>query len=371
MSKAAHTSDGQPRPNMPPEPPTPRNFKKAWASALFNWPDKPTGAIAMAFRLYVDMNAAGEGMVISDADFMRSCNVSDGAVRNFKRWLVAKGFIAIQARGGRGGASTFKAMIPELQPAPHAGYIVLQPASNAGIEIAADTVQPAPHAGNDTLNRHGMPATNAGNGRDNRHQMPVKDPIQPAPDAGKPIQPAPDAGENSDIAHVLAGARDTAGARGLVYNNNKNPPSPPACPTPPRSAHAEEAPPAQPQADALEAPDAVIVNCKTIKGPNFVLDLVAVDQAAMLCGMPSERARIIAEMHAREWAANGTKPNQPMAYIKRMIANDKNQSAVDEVRLTKAATGPQRQSASPADATSRRARLAAWADEVDDKGSRK
>jgi hypothetical protein len=83
----------------------------------------------------------------------------------------------------------------------------------------------------------------------------------------------------------------------------------------------------------------VIVNCVSIKGPNFTIDLKAIDQAAMLAGMPAERARAIAEIYAREWAANNSKPNHPMAYLRKMIAADKNDAAIAEVRLGKAHTG--------------------------------
>lgn len=85
--------------------------------------------------------------------------------------------------------------------------------------------------------------------------------------------------------------------------------------------------------------DRVVVNCVSIKGPNFTIDLRAIDQAAMLAGMPAERARAIAEIYAREWAANNSKPNHPMAYLRKMIAADKNDAAIAEVRLGKANTG--------------------------------
>lgn len=78
------------------------------------------------------------------------------------------------------------------------------------------------------------------------------------------------------------------------------------------------------------------VNCVTIKGPNFTIDLKAIDQAGMLAGIPTERARAIAEIYAREWAANNSKPNHPMAYLRKMIAADKNDAAIAEVRLSKA-----------------------------------
>jgi hypothetical protein len=160
----------------------------------------------------------------------------------------------------------------------------------------------------------------------------------------------------SDVARTHAPAHGIARTEG-IYNNNNN------LPQNNKPSHPEP----------REAEVGVEVNCVLIKGPNFSIDLIAVDQAAMLSGISTERARMIAEMYAREWAANGTKPNHPMAYLKKMIAADKNDAAIAEVRLTKATTGPQRQAASAAPETSsRRARLAAWADEIkDSKGSRK
>lgn len=82
--------------------------------------------------------------------------------------------------------------------------------------------------------------------------------------------------------------------------------------------------------------DRVVVNCVSIKGPNFTIDLRSIDMAASLVGMPIERGRMIAEMYAREWAANNSRPNHPMAYLKKMIAADKNDAAIAEVRLSKA-----------------------------------
>lgn len=110
--------------------------------------------------------------------------------------------------------------------------------------------------------------------------------------------------------------------------------------------------PLPPQTSKLEATvgetggeeELVQVNCVTIKGPNFTIDLKAIDQAAFLAGMPSERARAIAEIYAREWAANNSKPNHPMAYLRKMIAADRNDAAIAEVRLAKATDGLPRNS---------------------------
>lgn len=88
-----------------------------------------------------------------------------------------------------------------------------------------------------------------------------------------------------------------------------------------------------------EEVDLVQVNCVKITGPNFTIDLKAIDMAASLVGMPLERGRMIAEMYAREWAANNNKPNHVMAYLKKMIAGDRNDAAIAEVKLQKANAG--------------------------------
>jgi hypothetical protein len=75
------------------------------------------------------------------------------------------------------------------------------------------------------------------------------------------------------------------------------------------------------------------LNGSVISGPDFVIDLNAVDLAAGSVGMPKERARAIAEICARDWAANGTKPAYPMAMISRAIKNDLNHDQVQSLRL--------------------------------------
>jgi len=87
----------------------------------------------------------------------------------------------------------------------------------------------------------------------------------------------------------------------------------------------------------------VQVNGGGIQGPGFRLDYAAIDLTAGIYGMPKERARSIAEICARDWVSNGKMPNSPMAIVKRAIANDFNQSKVNEVRLeaARAAGKPQ------------------------------
>lgn len=76
----------------------------------------------------------------------------------------------------------------------------------------------------------------------------------------------------------------------------------------------------------------VQVNCSAIYGPGFKLDFGAIDMAAGLSGVDIQRARQIAEICARDWAANGVKPSSPMAMVKRAIASDRNQKQTDEAR---------------------------------------
>lgn len=82
--------------------------------------------------------------------------------------------------------------------------------------------------------------------------------------------------------------------------------------------------------------DAVVVNCSAIYGPGFTLDFAAIDMAAQLGGMPSDKARKLAEIMARDWAANGTKPQAPMAMVRKAISSEVNSGQVQEVRMAKA-----------------------------------
>jgi hypothetical protein len=136
-------------------PPADRTFKKRWARALFSVDRKPYGAIAMAFKLYTEMDSQGRGATISDDEFRDSCGVSDGSCRVFKKWLVENEFIRIEVRGQRGRKSTFQAVIPgeipaasdAIQneiPAPNTGsfdeYRQPSPAVETGIPATADGI---------------------------------------------------------------------------------------------------------------------------------------------------------------------------------------------------------------------------------------
>jgi hypothetical protein len=113
-------------------PPPDRNFKKRWVSALFAVQRKPYGSIAMAFKIYMEMDSHGRGATISDDEFRDCCGVSDGSCRVFKKWLVDNEFIRIEVRGQRGRKSTFQAVIPGEIPATYAGIDHEIPAPNTG-----------------------------------------------------------------------------------------------------------------------------------------------------------------------------------------------------------------------------------------------
>lgn len=121
----------------------PRAFKRRWATAIFSCPDKPMGAVAMAFKLYMEMGADGTGAVVSDRDFADACGVSERACQNFKRWLLNRGFVSIQVRGHKGRPNMFRAEIPGLS-APDA---------------VNDGETAAPIAGNNFDHRHPLPET--------------------------------------------------------------------------------------------------------------------------------------------------------------------------------------------------------------------
>jgi hypothetical protein len=96
--------------------------------------------------------------------------------------------------------------------------------------------------------------------------------------------------------------------------------------------------PSQPEIEASESE--VIVNGTAIKGPWFKLEYAAIDMAAELATMPSKRARQIAELCARDWVANNIRPQNPMAMVRAAINADKNQTAIQEVRLSRASSTP-------------------------------
>lgn len=134
-----------------------RNFKRRWAMAVFCHPKKPAGAVAMAFKLYMEMDTQGEGAIVSDLEFSACCGVSDRSVREFKTWLVRNGFVRVRVKGARGRASAFAAQIPnDAIPAMVAGIQAGQvPATSAGKDD--ECRKPSPEVAT------GMPEVGAGN----------------------------------------------------------------------------------------------------------------------------------------------------------------------------------------------------------------
>lgn len=143
-----------------------RNFKKRWADALFQRRDKPMGAVAMGFLLYMRMDSHGRGIVVSDAEFQLYCGVSDGSCRSFKKWLLKEQFIEIVRRGYRGSCSEFLAQIPNDEiPAPVAASEHGIAAANTGIP-PTEYRQPIPVLSNELAApiaaSHEIPANSAG-----------------------------------------------------------------------------------------------------------------------------------------------------------------------------------------------------------------
>jgi enoyl-CoA hydratase/carnithine racemase len=59
------------------------------------------------------------------------------------------------------------------------------------------------------------------------------------------------------------------------------------------------------------ASSSVVVNCETIKGPGFVISILAAEALAGTLGMPEGRGKALAEIEAHSWAAQGFVPGQP------------------------------------------------------------
>lgn len=114
----------------------PREFsKRRWALALFAYSDskKPLGAVAMGFRLYLEMDNEGRGVALKDQDIAQACGVTDRSVREFKAWLVKTGFVRVMAKGARGGATEYRGCIPgDELPEEFSGNGVQLPEDIAG-----------------------------------------------------------------------------------------------------------------------------------------------------------------------------------------------------------------------------------------------
>lgn len=162
-----------------------RNFKRRWAEAIFAHPEKPAGAVAMAFRLYMAMDSQGRGAAVADLEFVLACGVSERSVRYFKQWLVEQGFVHINVRGARGRSTEFAAFIPSELPATDA---------------ANQAQLPAPAAGSPAE----IPATITGKNEKYRQPLPLIETEIPATIAAIPQLPATIAG-NSQLPAPVAG----------------------------------------------------------------------------------------------------------------------------------------------------------------------
>lgn len=93
-------------------------------------------------------------------------------------------------------------------------------------------------------------------------------------------------------------------------------------------------PPIEPPHDHMPLIEEVLdISKNMIAGPGFRIDLGAVDMTAELAMCSKSRARIIAEICARDWVASGMKPASPMAIIKRAVINDKHDGEIKDLRL--------------------------------------
>jgi hypothetical protein len=112
-----------------------------------------------------------------------------------------------------------------------------------------------------------------------------------------------------------------------------------------------------------EEADPIQLNGVAIYGPDFKLSYASIDEAAFLIGMPRDRARAIATIHARDWAMNGKRPDYPMAMIRKLLKNDINEGQVQEIKIEKA-----RAEAAPKE--SRAARLMRQVESAAEKGGK-
>lgn len=187
MADVAHTSDGLPRPNGGPAAP-PRNFKKRWAQAVLAYDNmgrpvedrKAAGHVAMAFKLYMEMDAHGRGAAISDEEFARACGVTSRTAQEFKKWLLASGFVIIRVRGSRRGSTEFEAMIPgETKPEDTSGYSDAagspKPETSSVVQVAIERSQPETSSGVSSASadfQKNNPEIHAAKTSGNPHQLP-------------------------------------------------------------------------------------------------------------------------------------------------------------------------------------------------------
>jgi uncharacterized protein YdaU (DUF1376 family) len=77
-----------------------------------------------------------------------------------------------------------------------------------------------------------------------------------------------------------------------------------------------------------------------IRGPGWTIDLKAVEMTAVLTGTAPDEARIVAEICARDWLSNGTRPQWPMAVVQKAITSRKYQSDIQIARMDRSRKPP-------------------------------
>jgi hypothetical protein len=75
------------------------------------------------------------------------------------------------------------------------------------------------------------------------------------------------------------------------------------------------------------------INCETICGPGFILDLKACELEVQMAGLPIENTKAIAEIVARDWIASKTKVRYPSAAFRQALVSRRNQGAIENARL--------------------------------------
>jgi hypothetical protein len=270
--------------------------KRRWALALLAHPKKPAGAVAMGFKLFMEMGADGTGATIPDCDFVDCCGVSERACQNFKRWLIDHGFISIQVKGHKGRSNTFSARIPAGLTAP------------------------------DAANQDVRAAYIAGKNHDERHALPAKI-------SGLPARIATDTGLTATNAGNPSAAKESFPHTPFKENKpiNNLPIS-----------HLE--PPAREGEESIG--HGVFVNCETIRHKDFTISLPSLE-LSIAGRLPKTEVKAKAAAHALQWAAEIDAGKKPADVVPTKIANflaaslmgDINRAATADAKLAKAKQG--------------------------------
>lgn len=289
-------------------PPRDRTFKKRWAAAIFacNDPRKPAGAVAMAFRIYHDMDGSGFGMAASDLEIAGACGVSDRSVRTFKAWLLKAGFVRVVAKGGRSdGQTEYRALIPDE---------IELPEKSAG-------------------KPESTPERIAGKKQHDRKILPEIENGFPEKISGNPRSPEKSAG-NFETSPAPARAVDIYNIYNNINNLNKNTPTP-----------SEQVAAREDGGGLIVGPGeehigyGVIANCETVRHADFTISLKAIEY--QLCGsIPMERIKAAAIGQALQWAteidggkpASKVLPDKPANFIRGSLQNQNRHDMVAEVR---------------------------------------